>query len=184
MLVQVGRADVGEVAFLRRVDVRGLDLDAIVTIEKGKILLYPEPASGDASPGAAADDSETPAQSRRRQKASVSSTTPAGATASEPPGATAVAPPKPPPGEGLNVPAMLTFRRMLVKQRDDSGAVARRVLQRVCHGWFVYNGCLGHVLTTCMYVGLDRAAAVGRAHQRLAGHAEVPLFILLMWIYP
>jgi len=125
---QVGRADVGEVAFLRRVDVRGLDLDAIVAIEKGKILLYPaapvgsEPGSG----GAAGTTREAPAKSQRRRKASATAAIPASVVASEPVGvAVAAVPPKPRRGEGLNVPAMLTFRRMLVKQRDDAGAVAR-----------------------------------------------------------
>ena len=125
---QVGRADVGEVAFLRRVDVRGLDLDAIVAIEKGKILLYPatlvgsDPGSGGA-PGSTRD--APAAQSQRRRKASTTAMTPASAAVLELPGTVAAALLKPPPGEGLNVPAMLTFRRMLVKQRDDAGAVAR-----------------------------------------------------------
>jgi len=128
---QVGRADVGEVAFLRRVDVRGLDLDAIVAIEKGKILLYPEnlsaPVSRDPGAGAAAAGTtrEAPAKSQRRRKGSMTAATLVSALVSELPGAAVAAPPKPPPGEGLNVPAMLTFRRMLVKQRDDAGAVGR-----------------------------------------------------------
>ena len=82
----VGREDVGEVMFLKPVDVRGLDLDAVLEIEKGKIVLYPERSAA------------------------------AGA---------AEAVPKPPPGQGLNVPAMLSFHRMVVKQRDNVKAVAK-----------------------------------------------------------
>ena len=133
-MLQVGRIDVGEVAFLRRVDVRGLDLDAIVAIEKGKILLYPEPSGalpdprqpdgGGGSTGVA-DGGRGASTQRRRRRGSATAVTPGSAV--ELPGS-AAAVPKPPPGEGLNVPAMLTFRRMLVKQRDDAKAVTRRVL--------------------------------------------------------
>ena len=60
----VGREDTGEVEFLLPVNLVGLDLDAIVGIEKGRIQLY---GVGD-SEGA------------------------------------------PPPGQGLNGPAVLLFR--------------------------------------------------------------------------
>ena len=42
---RLGTPDIGEALFLRPVDIRGLDLDAVVEIEKGKILLYPEPSA-------------------------------------------------------------------------------------------------------------------------------------------
>ena len=118
----------GEVAFLRRVDVRGLDLDAIVAIEKGKILLYPEASVGTerSTGGASGSTGEAAAKPQRRRKPSVTAVTPASAAASASPDAMRAPILKPPPGAGLNVPAMLTFRRMLVKQRDDAGAVARR----------------------------------------------------------
>jgi acyl carrier protein len=60
----VGRAGVGEVAFLYPVDVAGADLDAAVHIERGAVALYP--------------------LEKRR----------------------------PPPGEGLNQPALLTLKKM------------------------------------------------------------------------
>lgn len=74
----IGREDIGEVLFLRPVDLRGLDLDSLIDIEKGKIALYPEPSAA-----------------------------------------------KPPPGQGLNMPALLTFRRMVVKQKGDAKVVAK-----------------------------------------------------------
>lgn len=74
----LGRKDIGEVLFISPVDLRGLDLDSLIDIEKGKIVVYPEPS-----------------------------------------------PAKPPPGKGLNMPALLTFRRMHVKQRGDATAVAK-----------------------------------------------------------
>jgi acyl carrier protein len=69
----VGRAGVGEVAFLYPVDLRGADLDAAVRIERGAIALYP--------PGAR----------------------------------------RPPPGGGLDQPALLTYRRIFMR-----GAPGRR----------------------------------------------------------
>ena len=70
MLVQaverfvVGRNDVGEVAFIGPVDVRGLILDDIIDIEKGRIQVYGLPGGAQ----------------------------------------------QPPTGQGLNQPALLTFR--------------------------------------------------------------------------
>lgn len=58
-----------------------MDLDAVVSIERGRISLYPEPTSG----------------SGDRML--------------------------PPPGQGLNQPALLTFRRMAVRRPDDKSSV-------------------------------------------------------------
>lgn len=82
----IGREDIGEVLFINPVDLRGLDLDSIIDIEKGKIALYPESSAK-----------------------------------------------KPPPGEGLNMPALLTFRRMVVKQKEDAKAVAKFKQRLVDH---------------------------------------------------
>ncbi|CAL8465609.1 g5145 [Coccomyxa elongata] len=70
----IGRKDVGEVAFIDPVDLREVDLDAIIDMDKGHILVY-------GLPGGA---------------------------------------PRPAQGEGLNRPALLTFRRMHVKQKSDN----------------------------------------------------------------
>ena len=80
----IGREDTGEVMFLNPVDLCGVNLDSVIEIEKGKIILYPD-------------------------------STAVGTVAAT----------KPPPGEGLNTPAMLTFRRMIVKQKGDAKAVAK-----------------------------------------------------------
>lgn len=129
------------------VDIRNLDLDAAVDIEKGKIVLYPEAAPLPASAPAAADKNKSTA--RRLVRGSVAVSPPAAAAAGArrsrksrsgageagslaPKGgiskAATAAPfapiPKPACGAGLNVPALLTFRRMLVKSRDDAKAVA------------------------------------------------------------
>ena len=37
----IGRKDVGEVAFLDPVDLRGVDLDAVVDMDKGRIQVCP-----------------------------------------------------------------------------------------------------------------------------------------------
>lgn len=48
----VGRKDVGEVAFIDAVDLRGMVLDAVVDMDKGRIQVYglpsgaPRPAAG------------------------------------------------------------------------------------------------------------------------------------------
>ena len=47
----IGRAGVGEVAFLYPVDLRGADLDKVVVIERGRISVYP-PGGPRATPGA------------------------------------------------------------------------------------------------------------------------------------
>ena len=47
--VVVGRAGVGEVAFLEAVDLRGAALDAVVSVEPGRVALYADPA-GPAKP--------------------------------------------------------------------------------------------------------------------------------------
>ncbi len=60
----VGRKDVGEVAFIDAVDLRGVDLDAVVDMDKGRIQVYGLPGGS----------------------------------------------PRPAAGEGLNRPALLTFR--------------------------------------------------------------------------
>ena len=165
-MLQVGRADIGEVSFLRRVDVRGLDLDAIVAIEKGKILLYPDPASiltekgqpdsSGSSKGLAEISRGHSARSGRRK----------GSTIAAEPGKTddfamrgsVATVPKPPLGEGLNAPAMLTFRRVLVKQRDDASAVSRRAC-----GTHRAGMQLWHLpVIVCSRVGLQRQCAPGR----------------------
>ena len=60
----IGRKDVGEVAFIGPVDVRGLVLDDIIDIDKGRIQVYGLPGGAQ----------------------------------------------RPPIGQGLNQPALLTFR--------------------------------------------------------------------------
>ena len=60
----IGREHLGEVQFLRPVNVLDVNLDSVIDIEKGRIQMYGLPNG----------------------------------------------PVRPPPGEGLNVPAMLTFR--------------------------------------------------------------------------
>ncbi|BDA51457.1 probable inactive phenolphthiocerol synthesis polyketide s at N-terminal half [Coccomyxa sp. Obi] len=76
----VGRKDVGEVAFIDPVDLRGVDLDAILDMDKGRIQVYGVPGGA----------------------------------------------PRPAAGEGLNRPALLTFRRMLVKQKSESSVAKFR----------------------------------------------------------
>lgn len=128
---------------MQPVDVRGLDLDAIVDIEKGKIVLYPEAAPLPASTQKTAAAAGKPpgrrcsivrgvpsitqpavaAGGRARGRRSRSGAGEAqGGKAKD--GAPRAVIPKPAHGEGLNVPALLTFRRMVVKSRDDAGAVA------------------------------------------------------------
>lgn len=86
----VGRTGVGELAFLYPVDLRGLDLDKAVLLERGRFALYPvQPSS------VGTNVKCTAASSRRR----------------------------PPPGEGLNVPAIVTLRRMRVRDPNDRRAV-------------------------------------------------------------
>ena len=132
--MQVGRADTGEALFLRPVDVRSLDLDAIVDIEKGKILLYPEAsgphlaegqhASSSVGVSDTADSNGGLSLRSRGRRASGAASAPA--TGEGPAVPVSAAPPvKPARGEGLNVLAMLTFRRMVVKQKDDAAEVAR-----------------------------------------------------------
>ena len=124
-------------------DVRGLDLDALVDIEKGKIVLYPDAALLPASVPRTAAAAGKPSNCRRSIVRGVVSVTQramaagsrargrrsrSGAGDAKGSKATDAAPrtvvPKPAHGEGLNVPALLTFRRMVVKSRDDAGAVA------------------------------------------------------------
>jgi Nucleoporin autopeptidase len=125
------------------VDVRGLDLDAIVDIEKGKIVLYPEAVPLPASkPMMATAAGKLPSRRRSVVHGSVSVSQPSAAAGGRARGprsrsgagdvqggkgedaAPRAVVPKPARGEGLNVPALLTFRRMVVKSRDDAGAVA------------------------------------------------------------
>ncbi|KAL4457257.1 hypothetical protein ABPG75_012122 [Micractinium tetrahymenae] len=87
----IGRKDLGEVAFLYPVDLRGLDLDQLISIERGSIDLYPAPAGSNTN-----GDKAVAAAARKL----------------------------PPPGRGLNQPALLTFRRMAVKKPDDQKLVA------------------------------------------------------------
>jgi hypothetical protein len=131
---QVGRIDTGEALFLRPVDIRDLDLDTIVEIEKGKILLYTEPSTSPpatgqrashsgGAPDAAGSNGGQSLRSRGRQVSGMAAAPGAAADPAQP--ALKAALVKPARGEGLNVPAMLTFRRMVVKQKDDAAAVAR-----------------------------------------------------------
>lgn len=73
------------------VDLRGLDLDKLISIERGSIDLYPAPSSS-------ASDGDKAAAAATRALL--------------------------PPGRGLNQPALLTFRRMVVKKPDDQKLVA------------------------------------------------------------
>lgn len=125
------------------VDVRKLDLDALVDIEKGKILLYPEATAAPATaaeqlaarkPGAAAAEkaARTAAKSRKSLATDGAQKPQKPAAAAAPPPPQTAQLPQPQPaaqrparGAGLNVPALLTFRRMLVKNRDDAAAVAK-----------------------------------------------------------
>jgi Nucleoporin autopeptidase len=124
---------------MQPVDVRGLDLDAILDIEKGKIVLYPEaaplPASMSRTVLAAG---KPPARRRSIVRGSMSTSQPSvaagartrsrksrsGAGDGKPKDAAPRAVvPKPACGSGLNVPALLTFRRMVVKKRNDTAAL-------------------------------------------------------------
>ncbi len=119
------------------VDVRRLDLDALVDIEKGKILLYPEataaPAAAAEQPTARNPDAAAAEKAARTAAKSRKSLATDGAQKPQKTAAAAAPPPpqpqpaaqRPEQGAGLNVPALLTFRRMLVKNRDDAAAVAK-----------------------------------------------------------
>lgn len=143
-----------------------MDLDAIVSIEKGKILLYPSnpgqpqaseaPAATSAAPGQAATgqasggtsaarpaafagvdslaakkSGKTPKASAAPGQAASGQATPGqadegpAAASSEAATTPVTASATPPRGTGLNVPALLTFRRMIVKDRDDASAVKK-----------------------------------------------------------
>lgn len=156
---------------MQPVDLRHVDLDAIVSIEKGKILLYPtEPsqppaaeASGDASTASPAPAAEayraasaaSPARSggsdsslaatKPRKMPKTAATSGQAMTAQATPGQAskglaaasldaattkvsvdaALPHGAPPRGTGLNVPALLTFRRMVVKDRGNAAAVTK-----------------------------------------------------------
>jgi hypothetical protein len=125
---------------MQPVDVRGLDLDSVVDIEKGKILLYPEATPLPASmPRAAAAAGRPPGRRRSVVRGSASISQPPSAAGPRARGrksrsgagdgkakdaALRAAVPEPAHGTGLNVPALLTFRRMVVKDRADAGALA------------------------------------------------------------
>lgn len=124
---------------MQPVDVRNLDLDAAVDIEKGKIVLYPEAAPPSAATtaamkpaarrrsivrGTAPISQPAAAAGSRRSRRSRSGAGDAASLAAKAGGVSKATIPKPPRGDGLNVPALLTFRRMLVKSRDDATAVA------------------------------------------------------------
>lgn len=128
------------------VNVRHLDLDAVIDIQKGKIMLYPkEPPPSDNVPEAVktkkpagrrrsvvrstTTDARQPVTGARRTRRSKSgagdtAASAAAATAQKTPGTGKAVVAKPERGTGLNVPALLTFRRMLVKNREDAAAVA------------------------------------------------------------
>ena len=133
------------------VDLLGVDLDAAVSIERGRIQLYPCPAGADqsaadgspapAAPGGAKAPSGRPSAARaapaargplaRRTAPAAAKPAPAPATAAAPaPSArtagsvsTAPRPGLPPPGKGLNKAALVTFRRMGAKAGADPAAV-------------------------------------------------------------
>lgn len=46
----VGKEELGEVQFLLPIDVRGLDLDGIIEVEKGKIQVYGLPGGPERPP--------------------------------------------------------------------------------------------------------------------------------------
>lgn len=87
---------------LPAVDLRGVDLDAAVSIERGRIALYPHR-------GAAPVPAPTAQVVGRARHAIVHTA----AAAPARPGRL------PPPGQGLNQPALLTFRRMALRQPAD-----------------------------------------------------------------
>ena len=86
------------------VDLFGVDLDAVVSIERGQIALYRQPGTSP-RPG---PKSTASTYTGTRQHAS--STPTKGARL-------------PQPGQGLNQPALLTFRRMMVRQPNDRRTV-------------------------------------------------------------
>lgn len=117
------------------------DLDDIVSIERGRIGLYPShqppapPATLAALPGPApaaskgrlasmmpAPGSPAAAAGRRRARmlANLAGRNGAPLAIAAPPKVTV----RPPPGEGLNQPALLTFHRMSLRQPADRRAVA------------------------------------------------------------
>ena len=137
---------------MQPVDVRGLNLNAIVDIEKGKIVLYPDAALPPASmPRMAAAGGKPPGRrrsivhgvasvtqptvvaggrARGRRSRSGAGETQSGKVKDAAPRAIVA---KPARGEGLTVLALLTFCRMLVKSRDDAEAVAAFRLKLEAH---------------------------------------------------
>lgn len=125
------------------VDLLGVDLDAAVSIERGRINLYPGPASAGDAP-AAASSANAPAGAKAPGRTGAAKATPAGrgpqarraapAAAKQAPAQAAAQPvtsapgngaPRlglPPPGQGLNKAALVTFRRMGVKAGADAAA--------------------------------------------------------------
>ncbi|PRW57893.1 type I polyketide synthase [Chlorella sorokiniana] len=141
----IGRSGVGEIAYLYPVNLLDADLDEIVSIERGRIALYPNrtpptPAPLPArpalpGPARAASKSrqlallapagpppETPAAAAGRRRARLLATLHGGSSAMHAP-ALPLQLVRPPVGEGLNQPALLTFRRMALRQPADRRAV-------------------------------------------------------------
>lgn len=96
----VGRAGIGEIAFLYPVDLRGLDLDATVSLERGRFALYPGAgaSSGGGGRGSPKNGKNAAAGRSAPQR-------------------------RPPPGEGLNVPAIVTLSGMRVRDPGNRLAV-------------------------------------------------------------
>lgn len=110
------------------------DLDDIVSIERGRIALYPKrqqsappalptlPALQGPAHARLGPALNTPAAAAARRRARLVATLSGRSTAP----LVAAPPPKPdrpPPGEGLNQPALLTFRRMALRQPADRRTV-------------------------------------------------------------
>ncbi len=115
-------------AVLPAVDLLDADLDEIVSIERGRIGLYPNRQQSAPAPAvngrharlAPAPGTPAAAASQRRARLLAALGRNGGAPLA------IAAPPKPvrpPPGEGLNQPALLTFRRMTLRQPADRRTV-------------------------------------------------------------
>lgn len=115
-------------AVLPAVDLLNADLDEIVSIERGRIGLYPNRQQSAPAPAvngrharlAPAPGTPAAAASQRRARLLAALGRNGGAPLA------IAAPPKPvrpPPGEGLNQPALLTFRRMTLRQPADRRTV-------------------------------------------------------------
>lgn len=110
----VGRQGVGEIAFLYPVDLLGVDLDAAVALERGRFALYPQTHGWVQE----TRDRTQEAGAAEQRNAARHLALPRGASAPGPP-----PPRKPPPGCGLNQPAIVTLRRMTMRDSSNRRAV-------------------------------------------------------------